>query len=52
MQYTYPLYWNVLSCRFTIVEFSLDISFRVVLQHTSLLKRGEGEAITYNKLTL
>ena len=39
-----PLYWNVLSFSFTIIEFSLDISFRVVMQHTSPLfkarKRG------------
>jgi len=35
-----PLYWNVLSFSFTIIEFSLDISFRVVMQHTSPLKKG------------
>jgi len=47
-----PLYWNVLSFSFTIIEFSLDINFRVVMQHTSPLKRGEREGITYNELTL
>ena len=26
------LYWDVLSCLFTIIEFSLDISFRVAMQ--------------------
>ena len=35
-----PLYWNVLSFSFTIIEFSLDISFRVVMQHTSPLEKG------------
>ena len=40
MQYTYPLYWNLLSFSFTIIEFSLDISFRVVMQHTSPLEKG------------
>jgi len=34
------LYWNVLSFSFTIIEFSLDISFRVVMQHTSPLGSG------------
>ena len=34
------LYWNVLSFSFTIIEFSLDISFRVVMQHTSPLVKG------------
>ena len=34
------LYWNVLSFSFTIIEFSLDISFRVVMQHTSPLGKG------------
>ena len=34
------LYFNVLSCRFTIVAFSLDISFWVVMQPTSPLKKG------------
>ena len=29
-----PLYWNVLSFSFTIIEFPLDINFRVVMQHT------------------
>jgi len=37
-------YWNMSSFSFTIIEFSLDISFRVVMQHTSPLfkarKRG------------
>ena len=40
-----PLYWNVLSFSFTVIEFSLDISFRVVMQPTSPLgkvrKRGD-----------
>ena len=36
MQHTLPLYWNVLSFSFTIIEFPLDINFRVVMQHTSL----------------
>ena len=40
MQHTLPLYWNVLSFSFTIIEFSLDISFRVVMQHTSPLEKG------------
>ena len=35
MQHTSPLYWNVLSFSFTIIEFSLAISSRVVMQHTS-----------------
>ena len=35
-----PLYWNVLSFSFTVIEFSLDISFRVVMQHTSPLAKG------------
>ena len=30
-----PPYWNVLSFSFTIIEFSLAISFRMVMQHTS-----------------
>ena len=34
------LYWNMLSFSFTIIEFSLDISFRVVMQHTSPLAKG------------
>ena len=34
------LYFNVLSCRFTIIAFSLDISFWVVMQHTSPLGNG------------
>ena len=37
------LYWNMLSFSFTIIEFSLDISFRVAMQHTSPLKKGEKE---------
>ena len=32
------LYWNMLSFSFTIVECSLDISFRVAMQHTLELK--------------
>ena len=40
MQYTLPLYWNVLSFSFTTIEFSLDISFRVLMQHTSPLEKG------------
>ena len=35
------LYFNVLSCRFTIVAFPLDISFWVVMQHTSPLGKGK-----------
>ena len=31
---------NVLSFSFTTIEFSLDISFRVLMQHTSPLKKG------------
>jgi len=27
------LYWNILSFSFTIIECSLDISFRMVMQH-------------------
>lgn len=46
-----PLYWNVLSFSFTIIEFSLNISFRVVMQHTSPLKKGEKERIAYTELT-
>ena len=43
MQYTYPLYWNLLSFSFIIIEFSLDISFRVAMQpHLSPCK-GEKE---------
>ena len=34
------LYWNVLSCSFTIIECSLDISFWVAMQHTSPLAKG------------
>ena len=34
------LYFNVLSFFFIIIEFSLDISFRVVMQHTSPLGNG------------
>ena len=45
------LYWNVLSFSFTTIEFSLDISFRVTMQHTSPLQRGEREGITYTELT-
>ena len=32
-----PPYWNVLSFSFIIIECSLDISFRVVMQHTSIV---------------
>ncbi|EKX96977.1 hypothetical protein HMPREF9151_02309 [Hoylesella saccharolytica F0055] len=32
-----PLYWNVLSFSFTIIEFSLDINFRVLMQHTFIV---------------
>jgi len=35
-----PLYWNGLSFSFTTIEFSLDISFWVVMQHTSPLEKG------------
>ncbi|RKW61965.1 MAG: hypothetical protein D8H98_04345 [Prevotella sp.] len=42
---------NVLSFSFTIIEFSLNISFRVVMQHTSPLKKGEKERIAYTELT-
>jgi|GEM_PF-1177124 len=35
-----PPYWNVLSFSFTIIEFSLIISFRMVMQHTSPLEKG------------
>ncbi len=35
-----PLYWNVSSFSFIIIEFSLDTSFRVVMQHTSPLEKG------------
>jgi len=31
------LYWNILSFSFTIIEFSLDISFRMVMQHTFIV---------------
>ena len=31
---------NVLSFSFTTIEFSLDISFRVLIQHTSPLEKG------------
>ena len=31
---------NVLSFSFTTIEFSLDISFRVLMQHTSPLEKG------------
>ena len=31
---------NLLSFSFTIIEFSLDISFRVAMQHTSPLGKG------------
>ena len=31
---------NVLSFSFTTIEFSLDISFRVLMQHTSPLGKG------------
>ena len=34
------IYWNVLSFSFTIIEFSLTISFRVAMQHTSPLGKG------------
>ena len=34
------LYWNILSFSFTIIEFSLGISFRVLMQHTSPLAKG------------
>ena len=45
------LYWNVLSFSFTIIEFSLDISFRVIMQHTSPLEKGrKREGITYTEL--
>ena len=45
-----PLYWNVLSFSFTIIEFSLDISFRMVMQHTSPLEKGRkrGELLIQN----
>ena len=33
------LYWNILSFSFTIIECSLDISFRMVMQHTSPLEK-------------
>ena len=36
-----PFYWNVLSFSFTMIECSLDISLRVVMQHTSPLGAGE-----------
>ena len=32
-----PLYWNVLSFSFTIIECSLDISFWVAMQHTFIV---------------
>ncbi len=35
-----PFYWNVLSFSFTIIEFSLDINFRVVMQPTFPLEKG------------
>jgi hypothetical protein len=38
-----PLYWNVLRFSFTIIEFPLDISFRVAMQHTSPLENEEKE---------
>ena len=31
------LYWNVLSFSFTIIEFSLDVSLRVVMQYTFIV---------------
>ena len=34
------LYWNILSCSFVTIDFSLDISFRVVMQYTSPLAKG------------
>ncbi len=42
-----PLYWNMLSFSFTIIEFSLDINFRVAMQHTSPLGKGRKRGITY-----
>ena len=45
------LYWNRLSFSFTIIEFSLGISFRVVMQHTfHLEKERKREGITYTEL--
>ena len=44
-------YWNMSSFSFTIIEFSLDISFRVVMQHTSPLVKGRKREITYTELT-
>ena len=32
-----PLYWNVLSFSFTIIEFFLDISFWVAMQYTFIV---------------
>ncbi len=40
MQHTSPLYWNMLSFSFTIIEFSLAISFRMVMQRISPLEKG------------
>jgi len=37
MQYTSPLYWDVLSFSFTIIEFFLDISFWVAMQYTFIV---------------
>jgi len=34
------LYWNMSSFSFTIIEFSLDISFRVAMLRTSPLEKG------------
>ena len=45
------LYWNVLRFSFTTIEFSLDISFRVLMQHTAPLEKGKREGITYTELT-
>ncbi|EKY00537.1 hypothetical protein HMPREF9151_01217 [Hoylesella saccharolytica F0055] len=44
-------YWNMSSFSFTIIEFSLDISFRVVSSTPLLFSRREREGITYNELT-
>ena len=35
-----PFYWNVLSFSFTIIEFSLDISFWTAMRHISPLEKG------------
>ena len=43
IQYTYPFIGMCWGSSFTIIEFPLDISFRVVMQHTSPLENEEKE---------